>query len=98
MKIILEVPEILGEKLQQLAIASQKPSIAHFRNSPPEKPSPTKTNTRSSNCLPVNPAQKSSSLSAPRLHCKPASSNYSIAINPTFSPNPKQSNSIDTCC
>ena len=26
------------------------------------------------------------------------SSNYSIAINPTFSPNPKQSNSIDTCC
>jgi hypothetical protein len=35
-------------------------------------------------------------LTPPEMIAK--SSNYSIAINPTFSPNPKQSNSIDTCC
>jgi hypothetical protein len=35
-------------------------------------------------------------LTPPETIAKP--SNYSIAINLTFSPNPKQSNSIDTCC
>jgi hypothetical protein len=45
MQIILEFPIARGEKLQHWAIASQKPSIAHSKNSPPQKPSPTKKNS-----------------------------------------------------